>query len=1079
MSEALKEEKKSELDVRDREQLDYAYNLASTFVKKNYLSELSNHEVVEVPEEIKDLKVRDTFRFFQVDKIVYDKQENNLDKLANVYNALDDANSSLIMVLDSDRKGIDLYLGVRVDNEDRNPTMDKHILKKSFTGNFPGSQLQNLNNSEIEEMIDNVTKSRFREKEKIISSVSGIPSLMDEDKEKFVQGIEKLIDAMQGEKFSAIFIADTVSQSEIEEIEAGYENLYSQLVPFANSELNFGMNESQAVTEGITEGFTKTVNHSVTQTQSYTEGTSTTESYTTNSSTTKNKSAVLGAAGAAVGSVVPGVGTVAGGAAGALAGSLLGSKTKGESHTNSQTQNYSETHGSSETEGESESRSLQHNKSGTETIGSSKGIQLKFENKRVSNLLEKIDKQLDRLRESRDFGMWNTSCYFLADDKQTANVAASTYKALMRGENSAVENSYINVWDNDEQTNLERVKDYLKKLHHPLINMNVDNELDIPKVTPSSLISGRELTIQMGLPTKSVNGVTVMETAEFGRNIITYDGNEKSNESIELGKIFHMGQTERTKVELDLNSLTSHTFVTGSTGSGKSNTIYKILDEVRKKRRNFLVVEPAKGEYKEVFGGYDDVNVYGTNPKYTELLKINPFKFSEEIHVLEHIDRLIEIFNACWPMYAAMPAVLKEGIEQAYQRVGWDLENSIYLGKTKTYPTFDDLLKVLPDIIENSGYSAEVKSNYTGALVTRIRSLTNGLVGRMFVNDEIDNEKLFKENCIIDLSRIGSMETKSLLMGVVFMRLHEDRYANFSEADSDLKHITVLEEAHHLLRKSSFDQNQENSNLQGKSVEMISNAIAEMRTYGEGFIIADQSPDMLDSSVIKNTNTKIILKLPDESDRELVGKAANLNDDQVTEISKLKTGVAAIYQNNWLQPILCNIDEHKRKRALNYESDLQEKFDNDKSYRGKLMKLLLQDNEGENLDLDKIDIEGLKEWVMGLDLKPVIKNKIINNLNQLQLEGKMDLWEQDRFEKLSEVTAEVIDSDKLVKFAADSNDLKEWNQRFKVGLRNYVDLKNKNELETKLVKCLLQNKAQQDESLENFYFNWVERIERG
>ena len=79
----------------------------------------------------------------------------------------------------------------------------------------------------------------------------------------------------------------------------------------------------------------------------------------------------------------------------------------------------------------------------------------------------------------------------------------------------------------------------------------------------------------------------------------------------------------------------------------------------------------------------------------------------------------------------------------------------------------------------------------------------------------------------------------------------------------------------------------------GKSVEMLSNIIAEIRTYGEGFIIADQAPGLLDPSVIRNTNTKIILRLPDYEDRKLVGKAANLSDDQIDELAKLPVGVVS------------------------------------------------------------------------------------------------------------------------------------------------------------------------------------------
>lgn len=130
------------------------------------------------------------------------------------------------------------------------------------------------------------------------------------------------------------------------------------------------------------------------------------------------------------------------------------------------------------------------------------------------------------------------------------------------------------------------------------------------------------------------------------------------------------------------------------------------------------------------------------------------------------------------------------------------------------------------------------------------------------------------------------------------------------EMNAPLRHITVLEEAHNLLKRTSTEQVSETSNLLGKSVEMIANAIAEMRTYGEGFIIADQSPGLLDMAAIRNTNTKIIMRLPDITDRELVGKAANLNENQIVELAKLPCGVVAVYQNEWVQPVLCKVERY-------------------------------------------------------------------------------------------------------------------------------------------------------------------------
>lgn len=1045
------------------------------------MSVLSNFDVVPIPEEISCLRTRDSFRFLKINKIVYDKNENTLDKLSNVYNALDNINSSLVMILESNGEQVDLYIGIKTARNSIDPTVAKNVLQKSFKGNFPGSNLLNLSNDKIDNIIKKITESKYQDKERIVSSVSGVPSMKD-DKNNFVQGLEKLIDAMQGEKFSAIFISDSIKNNQIEKIKMGYENIYSQLSPFSKNNLSFSINESETVTEGLTKGFTETINKSLTQTQNYTLGSSETMGDSKNTSQTKSSGAMVGTA---IGGVV---GFFAGGPiGGAVVGGLLGraitgSSTEGKTTNFSKTKNSSVTSGNSQTYGESNSKSLQKTKQEAKTVGSTKSLQITREEKTVSNLLDKIDDQLKRLKESQDYGMWNSSCYFLADDPHTANIAASTYKSLMRGEESAIESAFVNSWTNDNKENLLKVKKYLKKLSHPLIDLNITNILDAPYVTPGSLISGKELTIQMGLPLKSVKGVTVMETAEFGRNILS---NKKvsADEKLNLGKFYHMGKTEKNNVELDIDSLKMHTFITGSTGAGKSNTIYQILSELDKKNKKFLVIEPAKGEYKKIFGGRENVNVFGTNPEFTDLLKINPFKFPENIHVLEHIDRLVEIFNACWPMYAAMPAVLKNAIEKTYKRKGWNLKKSFYFGKVNVYPDFKDLLEVLPIVINKSAYSQDLKSDYTGALLTRIKSLTNGLVGNIFVKEEIDNDKLFNENCIIDISRIGSMETKSLLMGIVFMKLQEERYSN-GNSNSELKHLTVLEEAHNLLRKSSFTQNQESSNLQGKSVEMISNAIAEMRTFGEGFIIADQTPDMLDSSVIKNTNTKIILRLPDENDRNLVGKAANLNEDQITELSKLETGVAAVYQNDWLEPILSKINEFTDQTPLKYINNLKEKENVDKKNRSDLVKLFLncRITKDNRVSIENLDLNNLKRWIRNYDLNNYLKKEINNIITEYQKNKQyeeLNNLEIKDYEKLSRIISSFFDCEDLISFANYSSNINDWNEKLRTGIRNYIDLEQNIEFENTLIKTLLRSKAKSNENLKKLYFGWVKNIEGG
>ena len=561
----------------------------------------------------------------------------------------------------------------------------------------------------------------------------------------------------------------------------------------------------------------------------------------------------------------------------------------------------------------------------TVLMGKNDALTQNFINYDVKNTLELIEKQIKRVEQSTALGMWDFSAYFMSESPIIANNTAHMYLALTQGENSYLSQSAVNLWEYREERkdDIANIMDFIRRLQHPEFELDIapdDPSFDQdwlmypPHVNATVSLTGRELAYSLNLPKKSVSGLPVLESVAFGREVQKFTPpSEKMPKTLIAGNVYHMRKEDKNiRVKLDMDSLCAHTFITGSTGTGKSNFIYNLLEQIYEEDKHFLVIEPAKGEYKNVLGGFDDVSVYGTNPIYTELLHINPFSFPKHINVLEHIDRLVEIFNACWPMYAAMPAVLKDAIERVYKDKGWIFSNPAYY--SDDFPTFADLIKVLPEIMSESLYSADTKSDYSGALITRVKSLTNGINGEIFCSTkEISNEALFDKNVIVDISRVGSIETKSLIMGILIMKLQEYRMQP-DKMNESLQHITVLEEAHNLLRRTSFAQAQESSNLQGKSVEMLTNAIAEMRTYGEGFIIADQAPDMLDEAVIRNTNTKIIFRLPDEHDCELVGKSIALTDVQIKELAKLPAFVAVIHQNDWIEAVLCKSEKYDKER---------------------------------------------------------------------------------------------------------------------------------------------------------------------
>ncbi len=567
----------------------------------------------------------------------------------------------------------------------------------------------------------------------------------------------------------------------------------------------------------------------------------------------------------------------------------------------------------------------------TATIGKNETITQTFSNYAVKHALEVLESQMERYDLASALGMWDFAAYFIGEDHEVVGNAANSYLALTQGEESHMSFAAVNLWRGDmadaqwESRSAKAICEYLHDLRHPIFGLVeglIEREPEsaaFPVLTSATTaLSGKELAYSLNFPRKSVPGLPVIECVGFGRSVSRFVDFVEDDGSIDLGRVFHMHQEEPARVFLSRRSLASHVFVTGSTGTGKTNTVCRIIDQAMSSDVGFLVIEPAKGEYKDVYGGEDGVAVYATNPNVAPLLKINPFSFPEGVHVLEHLDRLIEVFNVCWPMYAAMPAVLKDAVERSYVDCGWDLIESTNRYGEGLYPCFADVAKNVRAILDESEYDAENKGAYKGSLLTRLKSLTNGINGMVFADDEVSAEDLFDSRAIIDLSRVGSLETKSLIMGLLVLKLQEHRMVTSRGANLPLKHLTILEEAHNLLKRASSVQQGEGGNLMGKSVEMISNAIAEMRTYGEGFVIADQAPGLLDMAAIRNTNTKIIMRLPDLSDRELAGRAAGLNDSQIVELARLPKGVAAVYQNDWIEPVLCKVGKAEEGRRFEY-----------------------------------------------------------------------------------------------------------------------------------------------------------------
>ena len=301
-------------------------------------------------------------------------------------------------------------------------------------------------------------------------------------------------------------------------------------------------------------------------------------------------------------------------------------------------------------------------------------------------------------------------------------------------------------------------------------------------------------------------------------------------------------------------------------------------------------------------------------------------------------------------------------------------------------------------------------------------------------------------------------------MGILIMRLSEYRMTADTGMNAKLRHVTVLEEAHNILRRTSTEQSEEGSNLAGKSVEMIANAIAEMRTYGEGFIIADQSPSAVDISAIRNTNTKIIMRLPDEQDRELAGKAAALKDEQLDEIARFPKGVAVVYQNDWMEPVLCKVskfDTEEQPYVLKKKSTIVSR----KNEEQLLLRNLLKKEEGEALELN---LKQLKELALRLTLPTKTK---IAALKALQKNGRCAPKD------IQGVVYDLICTPMVEKDLDDAESLEEWRDEI-IYSENAELSELSEEVQDKVCELILRERIKRFNQPEEYLTQWEEFCKR-
>jgi DNA helicase HerA-like ATPase len=513
---------------------------------------------------------------------------------------------------------------------------------------------------------------------------------------------------------------------------------------------------------------------------------------------------------------------------------------------------------------------------------------------------QQLQRHIDRLQAARSSGWWRSTVYVAADGDGTLEAVTSALRAICSGEATALDPMRVlRIAPSTVRPAMMRGQSLtLKPVSH-----EKGHPLGPSFDALATCVTSDELAVLLALPVRDVPGLPMRDVGSFA-----LAAPQPVTGGVRLGTLRDSVGRDLQPVVVTAEALNRHVFITGMTGYGKTTTAKNLLAEAYQNLGvPFLVIEPAKAEYRELASHpalRGRLGVYSVGPDGRLPLRLNPFVPVRSVPLSRHIDLLKAVFNASFPMFAGMSYVLEEAMLEVYAERGWNLHTSAndVLGP---HPSAEDLHALVPSIgdlhnkiekvLEGKQYGREVHQNLGAALRSRLQSLVVGTKGMALdTRRSVPDIELFTQPCVIELRNLGDDEEKSFVMALLLCKLYE--YAESRPAGGQqLKHLTLIEEAHRLLAATRPASSGETADAQAKAVGMFTDMLAEMRAYGEGFLVADQIPTKLAPEIIKNSNLKIVHRLVATDDRAVVAGAINLTEAQARHLANLRPGEAVVH----------------------------------------------------------------------------------------------------------------------------------------------------------------------------------------
>ncbi|MFD0279301.1 ATP-binding protein [Kitasatospora sp. NPDC127111] len=374
--------------------------------------------------------------------------------------------------------------------------------------------------------------------------------------------------------------------------------------------------------------------------------------------------------------------------------------------------------------------------------------------------------------------------------------------------------------------------------------------------------------------------------------------------------VIHLGDLVRPRdgrrLTTALSRLTEHVVVTGQAGSGKTNTLRHLLDQLVTQGIPTTVIDPANralGAAVTELGG----TVWDFSDRPGSVFRLNPFMPPDDVPVYEHIALLTGVLAMTFRVTELGESMLHNMVVQLYREKTESTRTSDLLAVTGTtlrktpgrIPTMDDLIAAWhrehrPRLLGDNTWSAATVAFFD----ERWRALESSLLKDVTtpVDPALGIGTLLSGTHLLELRALGNEEEINALMLLVFGMLASAMRHRPVLSRPTLRHALLIDEAHRIAGPVGPPRAVDTapSSAGNRLADLVTAMAKQCRQTGLGLVLAEQSIGDLNESVLTNTATTIVHRVIDGADRQEIARRFGLEPATLRAVSALEDGHALV-----------------------------------------------------------------------------------------------------------------------------------------------------------------------------------------